>query len=150
MKKFFILILYFLCLAINSGAQKGLNVSTLFSGEYNKNSNAVVVIMKGRELESYKLSFFHSISVKNSEYDVAKFEKAVLADGKNAVNSKVIKNGNKVLAAYYQLPPALNSDKDANRFILFHKENSGNATIIYLEGKTDLDALIKIFINKKK
>ena len=129
-------------------AQEALHIAPIFSGKYNRDDRAVVVILKGKKLEPYHLSLFHSITLKQSPEDVLLFEKAVLADGENAVNSEMVKSGTQVMACYYQLPP-LDKDKP-DRFILFRKVNKDSATLIYLEGKTSLENLIKIFINKKK
>lgn len=131
-------------------AQKNLALSLLFAGEYNRNNQAVVVIVKGKKLEPYHLTLFHSIDVKNSEEDVKRFEKAVLADGRKAESSEIVKVGQKIVACYYQLPPEPNDSRKRNRFILFRKDGEDRATTIYLEGNTELDALIKIFINKNK
>ena len=59
-----------------------------------------------------------------------------------------MKSGNNTIAGYYQLPPV--SPGGENRFILFRKLSPDDATLIYLEGSTQLDRLIKLFINKKQ
>ena len=149
MKRILSILTFLLLLSWNSiYAQKGLNIEPVFSGEYNDKEQAVVIYLKGKKLKPYHLDIFYSVSIQDSQDDVLKFEKAVLADGRNASNSEIIKSGNKTLACYYQLPP---DKKDGpNRFILFRKKCSESATLIYMEGNTELDSLINIFINKKK
>lgn len=128
-------------------AQEGLAVAPLFSGQYNKDKHAVVVVIKGNKLKPYDLSLFHSITIENGPDDVALFEAAVLADSRKAVNSETVKSGEEIIAGYYQLPPA--SSDEENRFILFRKPSPGNVTLIYLEGDTELEKLINLFIQKK-
>ena len=94
------------------------------------------------------LSLFRSIAITDRPDDVALFEAAVRADSSKANNSETVKSGNNTIAGYYQLPPA--SPGGENRFILFRKLSPDDATLIYLEGHTQLDRLIKLFINKKQ
>ena len=89
-------------------AQKGLAIAPLFSGKYDKDEQAIVVLLKGKTLHP----------------------------------------GNNTIAGYYQLPPA--APDGENRFILFRKTSPHDATLIYLEGQTQLDKLINLFINKKQ
>lgn len=139
------------CLLLATGqicrAQEGLAVAPLFSGRYNTDKQAVVVLIKGSKLKDYNLSLFHSISVTDRPDDVALFEAAVRADSRKADNSETVKSGDNTVAGYYQLPPASPGKK--NRFILFRKTSPGEATLIYLEGDTQLDKLINLFIRKK-
>ena len=41
-------------------AQKGLAIAPLFSGKYDKDEQAIVVLLKGKTLHPYGLSLFHS------------------------------------------------------------------------------------------
>ncbi len=129
-------------------AQEGLAVAPLFSGQYNKDKHAIVVVIKGKKLEPYNLSLFHSIAINDKPDDVALFEAAVLTDSHKAINSETVKSNGNTIAGYYQLPPA-SPDKE-NRFILFRKLSPGSATLIYLEGDTELEKLITLFIHKKQ
>ena len=116
-------------------AQKGLAIAPLFSGKYDKDEQA-------------GLSLFHSISITDRPDDVTLFEAAVSTDSRKAENSETVKSGNNTIAGYYQLPPAVPDGE--NRFILFRKTSPHDATLIYLEGQTQLDKLINLFINKKQ
>lgn len=129
-------------------AQEGLTIAPLFAGQYNHDKQAVVVLIKGDKLKEYHLSLFRSIAITDRPDDVALFEAAVRADSSKANNSETVKSGNNTIAGYYQLPPA--SPGGENRFILFRKLSPDDATLIYLEGHTQLDRLIKLFINKKQ
>ncbi|HIY48369.1 MAG TPA: hypothetical protein H9834_00920 [Candidatus Barnesiella excrementavium] len=129
-------------------AQEGLAIAPLFSGQYNYDKQAVVVHIKGKKLERYHLSLFRSITLTDRPDDVALFEAAVRSDSSKAENSETVKSGDNTVAGYYQLPPA--SSGEENRFILFRKLSPGDATLIYLEGRTQLDRLINLFIKKKQ
>lgn len=129
-------------------AQKGLAIAPLFSGKYDKDEQAIVVLLKGKTLHPYGLSLFHSISITDRPDDVTLFEAAVSTDSRKAENSETVKSGNNTIAGYYQLPPA--APDGENRFILFRKTSPHDATLIYLEGQTQLDKLINLFINKKQ
>lgn len=129
-------------------AQEGLAIASLFSGQYNRDKQAVVVHIKGKKLEQYHLSLFRSIALTDRPDDVALFEAAVRSDSSKAENSETVKSGDNTVAGYYQLPPA--SPGGENRFILFRKLSPGDATLIYLEGRTQLDRLINLFIKKKQ
>lgn len=131
-------------------AQKDMHISPFFSGEYNTNPHAEVIILKGKKLKPYGLNLFHSIALIESPDDVRAFEKAVLKDGESAVEAKLIKKENEIIACYYQLSPHASDSDKMNRFILFRKEDNETATLIYMEGKTELDKLIQIFIDKKE
>lgn len=130
-------------------AQSGLSVAQFFDGRFHKSEHAVVTLMKGKKLTPYNLSLFHSISLDNSPEEVKRIEKAVLNDKSKARQVELVSAENKIMACYLQLPPE-NPDSGPNRFILFRTPDNQKATLIYMEGDTDLDSLIKIFINKKK
>ena len=115
-------------------AQKGLAIAPLFSGKYDKDEQAIVVLLKGKTLHPYGLSLFHSISITDRPDDVTLFEAAVSTDSRKAENSETVKSGNNTIAGYYQLPPAVPDGE--NRFILFRKTSPHDATLIYLEGQT--------------
>lgn len=129
-------------------AQEGLAVAPLFDGKYNRDKQAVVVLIKGKTLKEYNLSLFHSIAITDRPDDVALFEAAVQADSRKAENSETVKSGDNTVAGYYQLPPSKPGGE--NRFILFRKLSADDATLIYLEGHTQLDRLINLFIQKKQ
>lgn len=130
--------------------QKGLHVESLFDGTFEKNPKAVTVDVKGKRLKSYDLTLFRSITVHNSPPDAALMAAAALADGRNAVSSEVVKRGKEVVAGYYQLPPEAESGSHPNRFVLFRRLREEAATLIYLEGFTELEKLIKLFVQPKK
>lgn len=145
----FKIILFFLFIALYASAQKDLSVSQFFDGKFNKSEKAIVTLLKGKKLTLYNLSVFHSISINSSPTVVQQFTDAVLSDKEKANQVEIVYSGDKVLACYLQLDP-LSDDSEQNRFILFRSPDNDSATLIYMEGKTDLDELIKLFITKKK
>lgn len=60
---FIFLWLMALFLPLQVCAQKGLNVNALFGGHYRKQREVTEVLMKGRQLESYKLTLFRSLTL---------------------------------------------------------------------------------------
>ena len=71
-------------------AQKGLAIAPLFSGKYDKDEQAIVVLLKGKTLHPYGLSLFHSISITDRPDDVTLFEAAVSTDSRKAENSETV------------------------------------------------------------
>ena len=78
-------------------AQKGLAIAPLFSGKYDKDEQAIVVLLKGKTLHPYGLSLFHSISITDRPDDVTLFEAAVSTDSRKAENSETVKSGNNTI-----------------------------------------------------
>ena len=70
-------------------AQKGLAIAPLFSGKYDKDEQAIVVLLKGKTLHPYGLSLFHSISITDRPDDVTLFEAAVSTDSRKQRNRKI-------------------------------------------------------------
>ena len=118
-----------------------------FDGRYNKSDKAVVTYLKGKKIKDYNLSVFHSIAINESSEDVEKMNNTILNDIKKATQVEQIYSQNTLKACYMQFNPD-DKSPDLNRFLLYKSDND-NAVIIYLEGNTSLDQLIKIFINKK-
>ncbi|MGL5227618.1 MAG: DUF6108 family protein [Bacteroidales bacterium] len=145
----FKIILFFLFISLYASAQKDLSVSQFFDGKFNKSEKAIVTLLKGKKLTLYNLSVFHSITINDSPAIVQQFTDAVLSDKEMANQVEIVYAGDRVLACYLQLAP-VSDDAGQNRFILFRSPNKDSATLIYMEGETDLDELIKLFITKKK
>ncbi len=142
-----ILIILFSLFCCGSYAQGKLKSEQFFDGQYNSSDKAIVTILKGKKLSPYNLSLYHSITLSDSPYDILKIRESVLEDAKSGLQVEQITSGEEVLACYIQFKPL--KDKDINRFLLFRSSDYSNGTIIYMEGDTDLDSLIKLFITKK-
>ena len=106
-------------MSLNVSAQSGLNIARLFDGRYHKNKDATEVLMKGRQLNAYKLSLFRSLTL-----------------GPQSGN-----------AAFYQLPSRgkthryiFYSNSGAGRGTAASK-----ITLIYMEGTATLSELKRTF-----
>lgn len=144
MKHLFIIIAI-CCLAAPSAiAQSGLHINALFDGRYRHAPNATETIIKGNELNSFALSVYHSITLRDaSQTAISMIEELVSKDGIKALNKITEFQGGRLRFGYYALPPV----KRMNRYILYkHSQRSGDVTLIYMEGladSADIKGLIK-------
>ncbi|MBP8776627.1 MAG: hypothetical protein KBH23_01370 [Bacteroidaceae bacterium] len=146
MKRFPLLLLLLVCSIAVAQGQDRLNIERFFSHKY-RNSHAIMVEIKGEQLEAYRLSLYKSLEIKQQQGEVNSIEQAVQADAKSACRSQEVRVAGKIVSAYYQLSPI--RERGPNRFILLRKETNDTAVLIYLEGYTELKKLIQIFLNKK-
>ena len=102
-------------------AQKDLKIQDVFT-RYGKKRNVTMVELSNEMLETYGMTRYKSIKIKE-----------VTDDGG-------------VVSAYYQL---LGKDPDVNRFVLFKVNSKGTITLVYIEGELDSDDLITLLFTKK-
>ena len=102
-------------------AQKDLKIQDVFT-RYGKKRNVTMVELSNEMLETYGMTRYKSITIKE-----------VTDDGG-------------VVSAYYQLP---GKDPDVNRFVLFKVNSKGTITLVYIEGELDSDDLITLLFTKK-
>lgn len=100
------------------------------------------VYLSGDNLDGRDISLFRSVMTTDSEADVAAMAKAAEADSRAANDIKRIVKGDDILALYFRLPPKDRSDE--SRFILFRRTAADAAMLIYIEGATSLDELVKV------
>ncbi len=141
-----ILILIAILISAAADAQAGLYIESLLAGVYHKYDNVNEVIVKGRRLDAYNLSLYHSLIVKNDEGLFRRMEQLVRADGEKANDKEVACIGERLYYAFYSLPPV----KGCHRYIFFKnsslkKGGENNATLIYMEGKASVEELKKMF-----
>ena len=129
-------------------SQEKLITEQFLDGRYNSSKNAVVTIMKGKKLSPYSLTLYHSIALTEAPEDMKQIKKAVLEDAKDGVQVEQVISNNEVLECYMQFKPKKENDK-INRFLLYRSDVNDGGMIIYMEGDTNLDSLIKLFIKKK-
>lgn len=145
-KRILIFLLFVVIGLLKAGAQEGLNISPLFDGRFNNNSNAIEVLVKGKKLAKYNLTLFRSLTLKNSPDQYRLIENMVMADGAKAVNKETGKVGSRLFYGFFQLP----SKDDKNRY-LFYRNNSlsryktDEITLVYMEGNTTIDELKNMF-----
>lgn len=137
-----ICLLMLMCAAVQ--AQKGLNVACIFGEADKLKGHTDEVVISGRSLKPYNLSFFHSVTVTGSVESADEIERFVKEDGKLAETTKELVRGDRCVGLYYQLP-ADEEDKDnKKRFILFRRPKTDCVLVVYVEGHTTLDDIVKI------
>ena len=80
MRRIFIIVILVLGWVMEARSQEGLYIAELFDGQYKRKDNAIEVIVKGKQLERYRLKVFRSLTVKNDPKDFERIEKLVLQD----------------------------------------------------------------------
>lgn len=105
-----------------------------------------MVELSNEMLETYGMTRYKSITIKNDP-DALRFTRQCLeADQKGARKIKEVTDDGGVISAYYQLP---GKEADINRFVLFKVNAKGVITLVYIEGDLDSDDLITILFTKK-
>ena len=146
MKRIFTIIVLMLAWVVESHSQTGLQIAELFNGQYKRKDNAIEVVVKGDQLERYKLEVFRSLTVKNDPKDFERIEKLVEQDEKNAISKETGRIGERLYYAFYCFSP----NKDRFRYIFYRnsslrKTESNELTLIYMEGNVTMDELKKMF-----
>ena len=146
MRKILIIVILMFAWVVEAWSQEGLYIAELFNGQYKRNDNAIEVIVKGNQLERYRLKVFRSLTVKNDPKDFERIEKLVLQDEKNAINKETGHIGQRLYYAFYCLP----SKKNHYCYIFYRnsslrKVEDNELTLIYMEGNVTLDELKAMF-----
>lgn len=127
-------------------AQEQLNINAVFE-KYGKQKGSTMVVLSGKALHNYKLDKYRSITL---HYDRAILDEIQLClenDKRQAHQIKEVINNGIITSGYYQLPDA---ERATNRYILFKIGDDGTATLIYMEGGDDSEALVnRLFIKKE-
>ena len=146
MRKILIIVILMFAWVVEAWSQEGLYIAELFNGQYKRKDNAIEVIVKGNQLERYRLKVFRSLMVKNDPKDFERIEKLVLQDEKNAINKETGHIGQRLYYAFYCLP----SKKNHYCYIFYRnsslrKVEDNELTLIYMEGNVTLDELKAMF-----
>lgn len=146
MRKILIIVILMFAWVVEAWSQEGLYIAELFNGQYKRKDNAIEVIVKGNQLERYRLKVFRSLTVKNDPKDFERIEKLVLQDEKNAINKETGHIGQRLYYAFYCLP----SKKNHYCYIFYRnsslrKVENNELTLIYMEGNVTLDELKAMF-----
>jgi len=124
--------------------QKDLKIQDVFS-RYGKKKNVTMVELSNEMLETYGMTHYKSITIKNDE-DALRFTRRCLeADQKGARKIKEVTDDGGIISAYYQLPTV---KEDINRFVLFKVNKKGVITLVYIEGELDSDDLITLLFTR--
>ena len=142
-----LLILMFLCPVITEAAkmQEGLTIKEVFQ-IYGKRKNVVMVELSKEMIDTYDISFYKSITIKNDYEALGFIRKCLEKDQNGAHKIKEVMSDGGIISAYYQIP---GENSSVNRFILFKVNEKGVITLIYIEGELDGDDLITILFTIK-
>lgn len=146
MKKVFTIIILMFAFVVEAQSQTSLQIAELFNGSYKRKDNAIEVVVKGNQLERYKLEVFRSLTIKNDPKDFERIEKLVEQDEKHAISKETGHIGERLYYAFYCFSP----QKGRFRYIFYRnsslrKTESNELTLIYMEGNVTMDELKVMF-----
>jgi len=124
--------------------QTDLKISEVFQ-RYGRQRNVTMVELSNEMLETYNLTYYKSIVIKNNREALQFIRQCLEADQKGAKKIKEVTESGQVVSSYYQLP---GTQPNLNRFILFKVDAKGEITLVYIEGEVDSDDLITILFTK--
>jgi hypothetical protein len=125
--------------------QAGLRIEEVFQ-RYGKKRNVVMVELSNEMLETYGMTHYKSITIKEDPEALRFTRRCLEADQQGARKIKEVTDDGGVISAYYQLP----GNEGLNRFILFKVSTKRVVTLVYIEGDLDSDDLITILFTDKK
>ncbi|MDD2437588.1 MAG: hypothetical protein PHG27_01465 [Massilibacteroides sp.] len=126
--------------------QKDLRIQEVFQ-RYGMKKNVTMVELSNEMLETYGMTHYKSITIKNDPTALAFTRKCLEADQQGARKIKEVTDDGGVISAYYQLP---GKEKELNRFILFKVSQKGVITLVYIEGELDSEDLITLLFAGKE
>lgn len=139
-------ILWFLPVGIwAADMQKDLKIQDVFT-RYGLKRNVTMVELSNEMLETYGMTHYKSITIKEDAEALRFTRQCLEADQKGARKIKEVTDDGGVVSAYYQLP---GKKPDINRFVLFKVSKKGVITLVYIEGDLDSDDLITLLFTKK-
>ncbi|MDR1919989.1 MAG: hypothetical protein LBQ65_10140 [Tannerellaceae bacterium] len=141
-------LLLMFCLLTTSHAeemQSGLKIQEVFQ-RYGKKRNVVMVELSNEMLETYGMTHYKSITIKDDPEALRFTRRCLEIDQQGARKIKEVIDDGGVISAYYQLP----GNEGLNRFILFKVNRKGVITLVYIAGDLDSDDLITILFTDKK
>lgn len=132
--------------ACHAAAQDGLQIASLFGGRYKGRADATEVHYEGKQLRSYKLTLFRSLTLTPSLHEAAAIEKKVWDDCVRAVEKEVGLHGGRLYYGFYRLPDT----GKAHRYVFYRNNalrnhSNGKLTLIYMEGSASIEDLKRDF-----
>lgn len=133
---------------VGATAQINLSISTFFEESSVYTSDAKTVWVEGRELKSYHLTLYRSISSENPK-TVKDMEQAVNLDSKRAADKEIGYIGSRLYYAFLSLPPVA-AGSSLCRYIFYRNaslksKEKKDATLVYMEGNVSMQELKKLF-----
>lgn len=123
-------------------AQDDLQIRKVFD-KFGHHKNVVMVELSGDMLQSYNLTLYKSISIKEESSAVDFILRCLKKDQEGAKKIKQVVKAGDLYSAYYQLAKK-GSD---NRFILYKNEDE-TATLIYIETPIETDNIVNLLLKK--
>ena len=140
MKRILPVILILLGVCFELHAQKGLAIQLAFD-ELAVKQNATEVVMGAGRLKNYKLSFFHSLEIKNpTASEQQRIEALLRTDVERAIMHEE-SAGHKL----YELP-----QRKGTHYYIFYRCSSQSLILIYIEGKASLKQIKSQFLKNAK
>lgn len=130
--------------AVATEMQTDLKIQDVFS-RYGKRKNVTMVELSNEMLETYGMTHYKSITIKNDDEALRFTRRCLEADQKGARKIKEVTDDGGIISAYYQLPSV---KEEVNRFILFKVNKKGVVTLVYIEGELDSDDLITLLFTR--
>ncbi len=121
--------------SVSASAQKGLNIASLLGGNLGKQEGNTEIVVTGDRAASVKLDVYHSLSTSHMS-QVAAIERAVTADGAQAVTKEVEYRNGKLYYGFY----VMQRRNGKGRFIFYLNQSlarehpQDKVTLIYMEG----------------
>ena len=127
-----------------SEMQKELKINEVFQ-RYGKQKNVTMVELSNEMLETFNLTHYKSIVIKNNPAALSFVRQCLETDQQGAKKIKEVTDNGQLVSSYYQLP---GTSTNLNRFILFKVNEKGDVTLVYIEGEIDSEDLITILFTK--
>ncbi|MDR2809132.1 MAG: hypothetical protein LBB84_01075 [Tannerellaceae bacterium] len=132
------------CLCLSSTiraeeTQANLKIQDVFA-RYGKKRNVTMVELSNEMLETYGMTHYKSIIIKEDPKALDFTRQCLEADQQGARKIKEVTDRGGVISAYYQLA----ANNGLNRFILFKVSRKNVITLVYIEGDLDSEDLITI------
>lgn len=127
-------------------AQKNSRIGEVLD-ELRRHPNATEVVVKGKELKPYKLSYFRSVTVNPRHADLGSILRLVKEASDKAMDKEEGLLGGELYYGFYCLPPV----KEQNRYLFYRNATlkkgtpRSEVTLVYMEGYATLEQLKEMF-----
>lgn len=147
MSRHFYILLCMFMMTVSVSAQRGLHIDGVLDGRYRKHPNTTDIVIRGSQLDEFRLDYYHSLTVVNDAAIMNAVASAFKADEQEAQDKEVVHVGQQLYYGFYQLRP----NGETNRYVFFKDQRCASGkkaqrvTLIYMEGWASLAFLKKKF-----
>lgn len=144
-------LLLLLCSCLNTWAQQGLHIASLFE-KYGEQKKVTMVELNAGMLHAYRMTLYKSMVFENvTPYlnDILQCLKQDAASS-HVTKTQEIKESGQLISAYYCLTPVRNRKKTKNRYILFKRDRKNKAALVYIEGELNEKEMLKILYQNQE